>query len=260
MGSNDQLSRIQVDAFSDLSLSHGFYTRLGGVSPAPFHTLNVSVSVGDSLENVLENRRRIAEDMGFTFANLIRVKQVHSADVVTVTPGQSLDLIEADALVTNHRGLLLAISTADCVPILMVDPQASVIAAVHAGWGGALKGVIKNTVRSMAALGAKADHIQAAIGPCIHQESYEVGHDFKDRFLEVDPTCRSFFKEQKDTLYFDLPGFVAHKLQQEHIGQIVPSTHNTYVEKELFFSHRRATHAKTTTGRQLSVIGIRKSP
>lgn len=248
--------KIQNQDLLNLSIRHGFYTRVGGVSPAPYNSLNISVSTGDTLENVQENRCRIAQDMGYPTGALMRVKQVHSAKVVCVTPGQATEDIEADALLTCHRGILLGMSTADCVPILMADPMTSVIAAIHAGWEGALKGVIQNTVHEMINLGANPTQIVAVIGPCIHQKNYEVGDDFRRRFLEMDPESQAFFKVIQEKLCFDLPGYVQKIIASQMIVHIHPSTHNTYTEKEAFFSHRRATHEKTATGRQLSVIGL----
>ena len=248
--------RIESPLFKDCPIDHGFFTRMGGLSPEPYDSLNCSTSTGDTPQNVDHNLNVIAKEVGYRREDLYLIHQVHSADVVVVTPGLKTVSTDADALVTNYPGLLLGIKTADCVPILLVDPVARVIGAVHAGWGGALKGIMATTVQAMQVLGAVPQEIRAAIGPCIHSEHYEVGDDFRDRFLEADPESDPFFLRTPVSLYFDLPGFVAHKLRQVGLTQISPSIYNTYAEKTLFFSHRRATHEKTTTGRQLSVIGL----
>lgn len=249
--------KVESPLFTDCPVDHGFFTRLGGVSPEPYDSLNCSISTGDTLKNVQHNLAHIATSVGYKPDQLYLIHQVHSAEVVVVTPGLETKDLDADALVTNHPGVLLGIKTADCVPILLVDPGARVIGAVHAGWGGALKGIVEATVNAMVDLGAVSREIRAAIGPCIHSEQYEVGEEFRDQFLKADPASDPFFLRTHETLFFDLPGFMYHKLQAAGVHLIEPSRHNTYAEKTLFYSHRRATHEKTTTGRQLSVIGLK---
>jgi YfiH family protein len=195
---------------------------------------------------------------------LVRVKQVHSPDVKTVTADWRGDPPEADAMVTDLPGLVLGIVTADCAPVLLADREAGVIGAAHAGWRGANRGVIANTVAAMAALGARPDKIVAAIGPCIAQASYEVDAPFREQFeLEDAP----FFRAGRSGHWqFDLPGYVAARLEQAGVGWIESLNRDTYAEAGLFHSYRRASHrpgntgataGETSDGRQISLIALR---
>ena len=185
--------------------------------------------------------------------SLVRAKQVHSADVKIVTQAWD-DPPEADALVTNKTGLALGIVTADCAPVLLADPHAGVIGAAHAGWRGALNGVIENTVAAMVSLGASIDSIGAAIGPTIAQDSYEVDQAFRDQFEESDG--RFFQPGREGHLQFDLPAYVAQRLGLAGVGLVEDLREDTYTQPARFFSFRRATHRNEPTGgRQLSVIG-----
>jgi polyphenol oxidase len=189
-------------------------------------------------------------------AALVRVRQVHSPDAVTVSGSWSDDPPEADALVTDRAGLVLGIVTADCAPVLLADRGAGVIGAAHAGWRGATRGVIANTVAAMAALGARPEKISAVIGPCIAQASYEVDGPFRDRF---GPGDAQFFRSGRAGHWqFDLPGYVAARLEQAGVGWIESLNRDTYAEAALFHSYRRATHRKQKTGgRQISLIALR---
>lgn len=188
-------------------------------------------------------------------APLVLAKQVHSPDAVAVTGPWSGAPPAADALVTDRRGLLLGVVTADCAPVLLADRQAGVIGAAHAGWRGALAGVIASTVAAMEALGARADRISAAIGPCIAQASYEVDAAMRDRFpLQAH---RFFRPEAPGRWRFDLPGFVVARLGEAGVGTIEALGEDTYAQPGRFFSFRRATHrGEPTGGRQTSVIGL----
>lgn len=189
---------------------------------------------------------------------LIRVRQVHSTDVITVSdslawPGNNLP--EADALVTNMPGCLLAVVTADCAPVLLADMKVGVVGAAHAGWRGAVGGVLENTIVAMEALGANRANIAAVIGPCIAQANYEVDSAFKTQFCDADA---SFFVEgRRDHWHFDLPAYSTHRLKQADIGYIDDARLDTYADDDRFYSYRRATHRKEPTeGRQISVIGL----
>ncbi|OBX19916.1 hypothetical protein A9995_05035 [Erythrobacter sp. QSSC1-22B] len=187
---------------------------------------------------------------------LIRVKQVHSPAVATVTGAWSGVPPEADAMVTDRAGLVLGIVTADCAPVLFADFDAGVVGAAHAGWRGAIQGVIANTVAAMAALGARPEKIVAVIGPCIAPESYEVDAPFRAHFAETDA---QFFRAGRAGHWqFDLPGYVASRLEQAGVGWIESLNLDTYAEKAMFHSYRRASHSgETTGGRQISLIGLR---
>lgn len=224
---------------------HGFGTRKGGVSTGVYDSLNCGWSSGDSLEHVAENRRRIAAALCVMPEALLTCYQVHSPIVVTVkAPWPASDRPQADAMVTAQPGLALGVLTADCVPLLLADTQAGVVGAAHAGWRGAMQGIVGETVAAMQALGAKPDRIVAAIGPCIWQESYEVGPDFAAPFLAQTIQNERFFRPAPRPQHqlFDLPGYVAARLEASGVAAISTSVGNTYTESEDYFSFRRNTH------------------
>ncbi len=240
-----------------LGIHHGFFGRAAGRSEGEFAGANMSTSVGDAPDAVAANRRSAAEAIGFS-SPLQLLKQVHSADVVTLTellsePGT----VAADALVTDRPGLLLAILTADCTPILLADPEAGVIGAAHAGWRGAVDGIVSNTIAAMRTLGADTARIVAAIGPTITQPNYEVGEQFRADFLALHPEGDLFFTTPPGKrAHFDLPGFVEDQIRRAGVGTIDRVGACTYAHPDRYFSHRYATHQGTRTGRQVSVIGL----
>ena len=238
-------------------VAHGFLTREGGVSAGLVAGLNVGRGAGDDGDAVAENRRRAAEAV-LPGARLVTVYQVHSPDCVTVTEPWAEDgeRPHADALVTDRPGLLLGIVTADCAPVLFADKHAGVIGAAHAGWKGAHGGVIESTVAAMERLGARRDRIAAAIGPCIAQESYEVGEDFRASF---GPDDARFFAPgtRPGHLQFALEAYVAEQLRRAGVGTVDPLGLDTYGDPARFFSYRRATHlGEANYGRQFSLIGL----
>jgi YfiH family protein len=188
--------------------------------------------------------------------DLVTVKQRHTADVVVVhAPFAAGDAPVADAMVTDRPGVALGIHTADCAPVLLADPAAGVIGAAHAGWRGALDGVIASTVAAMAAAGAVPARIVAAVGPCIGQASYEVGEEFRAAFLARDPGFDAFFDRSRAKPHFDLPRFVASRLRAAGIGMVAVHGGDTLADASLFFSFRRGTlHGRPENGRQLSAI------
>ncbi len=237
---------------------HGFFTRRGGVSAGPFTSLNCSLSSQDDPAAVLENRARAARRLGVDPARLVGLTQVHGTHVVTVTeawaPGQGE---AADAMVTNRPGLGLGIVTADCAPVLFADSDGVIVGAAHAGWRGAMAGVLEATVAAMVALGTSAARISVAVGPCIAQSSYEVGPDLRDAVLARAPADAAFFAagRQPDKWQFDLAGYCAARLRGAGVGRIVVTGHDTLTQEERFFSHRRRTLAKSgPIGHQISVI------
>lgn len=238
-------------------LRHGFFTRRGGASSGVFAGLNCGTGSSDQAHAVRINRGRAAEAMGVTPENLVSVHQTHSADAVTLSqpPAQGT---RGDAMVTATPGLALAVLTADCQPVLMADVEAGVVAAVHAGWRGALDGVLENTVDAMVALGARRERIVAVIGPTISQGCYEVGPEFLDTFMESDPQNSRFFAQgSDDRLLFDLPGFGLHRLRAAGIGDAEWTRHCTYSRPEQFYSYRRALHeGKADYGRLVSAIRL----
>ncbi|MGB0960158.1 MAG: peptidoglycan editing factor PgeF [Halocynthiibacter sp.] len=234
---------------------HGFFTRLGGVSDGIHQGLNCGYGSDDTHFAVTQNRAKVAAYMDVAPQNLVTVHQYHSADVVTVTTPFHAPP-KADAMVTNTAGIALGILTADCQPVLFHDPQTGVIGAAHAGWKGAIAGVLENTVEAMLALGAKRDSIHATIGPCISQTAYEVGPDFRDAFMEKATDHGSFFtKGTGDRYLFDLPGFGLSRLKAAGIQHANWCQHCTLQDEERFFSYRRSTKTGTSDyGRLISVI------
>jgi polyphenol oxidase len=235
---------------------HGFFTRAGGVSEGIFHGLNVGLGSGDSAEAVHENRRRVAAWMGVAPDRLVTVHQCHSPDVVVVEAPFTGARPSADALVTRQPGLALGVLAADCGPVLFADADAQVVGAAHAGWKGALTGVIENTIAAMERLGAARERIQAVLGPSISQENYEVGPEFVARFTEDDSGNARYFQPAAKTghAFFDLNRYTVDRLARAGVRAEALSR-CTYADEAGFFSYRRATHrGERDYGRQISAI------
>lgn len=237
-------------------VKHGFFGREGGVSTGIYASLNAGTGSGDDPAKVLENRARIAAAFSIGRDHLCGVHQVHSADAVFIDAPWTGERPRADALVTTTPNLAISILTADCTPILFADTEAGVIGAAHAGWRGAVGGVIENTVRLMVDHGAQRARIAAAIGPCIHQASYEVGPEFEAEFLKGDASFARFFVPGAgDRLHFDLPNFCAARLTASGVQTIEALQLDTYAESKRLHSHRRSVHEKAGDyGRNCSVI------
>jgi polyphenol oxidase len=235
---------ISLAALNDAaSIRHAFFTREGGVSAGLFGSLNCGFGSGDAPEKVAENRARAMAALDLAPDRLVTCHQVHSPDVVTVAaPWRREDNPRADALVTNCRGIALGILTADCVPVLFADADAGVIGAAHAGWKGALGGVVAATVAAMARLGAAPGRMRAAIGPCIAQRSYEVGPEFPAPFLAEDSGNGDFFAPARRAghFMFDIAGYVERRLIAAGVGAIQRAPCDTVAEETRFFSYRRA--------------------
>ena len=238
-------------------LRHGFFGRAGGASSGVFQGLNCGHGSSDQTEAVTINRARVAEAMGVAPEALIGVHQVHSAEVLTVTAPPAA-AVRADALVTATPGLALTVLTADCQPVLLADPEAQVIGAAHAGWKGAIGGILEATVEAMAALGAEPSCIRAVIGPTISQQAYEVGPDFFDAVMAADDTAARFFAAGTgDRLHFDLPGYGLSRLRAAGVAQAEWTRHCTYAEPDRFFSYRRSVHQKEADyGRLIATIRL----
>lgn len=239
-------------------IPHGFLGRRGGVSIGECAGLNVGLGSADDPEAVRENRHRALSAVA-PGAALVTVYQIHSPDVAIVdTPWPDDARPRADAMVTNRPGLALGIVTADCTPVLLADVDAGVIGAAHAGWKGALAGVLAKTVAAMERLGARRDRIAAAIGPTIARRSYEVDEAFLRRFVETDADNGRFFADGRAGHHqFDLEGFVVARLAEAGITQIEAPGLDTYGDADRFFSYRRATHrAEADYGRQMSLIAL----
>lgn len=247
------LDRVTHPALAPLR--HGFFGRAGGASSGVFAGLNCGLSSSDQDEAVLLNRTRAAAALGIGPDTLAGLRQVHSARVVTADAAQRP---EADALVTDRPGIGLAVLTADCQPVLFADTEAAVIGAAHAGWKGALAGVLEATVAAMVALGARASRIKAVIGPTISQAAYEIGPEFHANFTQQDPDSERFFVHDRDGhARFDLPGYGLDRLRRAGVEQAFWSGHCTYGDPARFFSCRRAAHAgEADFGRLISIIRL----
>lgn len=252
---------LQARSLSALpGIRHGFFTRAGGVSDGVYRSLNGGVGSSDAPANVAENRTRMAASLGVTAERLLTCYQIHSANVaVADSPWTQATRPRADAIVTRTPGLAIGVSTADCGPVLLADPQARVLGAAHAGWRGALTGVIEATVSAMEALGAARSRLVAVAGPMIRQSNYEVGQDLIDRFLAADPANARFFApgQRAGHALFDLAGFVVDRLQRAGVGAVEDLGHCTYADAERFYSYRRATHrAEPDYGRHVNAIAL----
>jgi YfiH family protein len=244
---------VPFETAARLSVRHGFFGRRGGVSTGVYDSLNTSDTGGDNPESAAANRAAIATALGFTDNKLTLAAQIHSNAVLQVT-APSAERPQGDALVTAEPGILLGILTADCVPVLFCDPVAGVIGAAHAGWKGAVGGIVANTVAAMQTLGARPERIAAAIGPAISGVNYEVGPDFA---AALPPAAAAFvFTPAGGREHFDLPAFVLSQLEAAGLASVESVGACTYARPDLYFSHRYATHHGATTGRQLAVIGL----
>lgn len=246
-----------------LSIRHGFFTRQGGVSEGVFASLNCGLGSSDDPGRVAANRKTAVETLDVPVHCLATVHQQHTATVAVIgadwAPGQPP--VVADAMVTDRSGIALGILTADCAPVLLADRKANVIAAVHAGWRGALGGILGNTVQAMVALGAKTSRIAAAVGPCIAQRSYEVGPEFPAPFLGQDPDNHFFFiaSSREGRYFFDLPGYVARTLAKASVSEVARTPCDTFREESRFFSYRRAMlKGESDYGRNLSAIVLER--
>lgn len=252
---------ITLDALNDLSgIRHAFFTRQGGVSTGLYASLNCGYGSGDIPEAVAENRARAAARLGVAADRLSGVYQTHSATCVTLeAPIRRGEAPRADAMVTRVPGLALGILSADCAPVLFADARARVIGAAHAGWKGAFGGVLEATLEAMAALGADPRRTVATIGPCIARKSYEVGPEFRARFIEADEANGAFFEPsaRPGHAMFDLPGYVGHRLSRAGVAQVAAAGNDTAAEAGLFFSYRRSVlSGEPDYGRGLSAIAI----
>ena len=224
-------------------IAHGFFGREGGVSEGQYASLNVGQGSQDQSENITENRSRVATALGTTEDKLLSLSQIHSTEVLIVDAPFNGTLPKADGLVTKTPNLAISTLAADCGPVLFCDPQARIIGACHAGWRGALAGITTDTIRAMESLGAQRENICAVLGPCISQDSYEVGHDYRDSFVAENEAHDRFFRlgpNQKP--HFDLKRFILAKIRKDGVMQIDALPDCTYAQPEAYFSYRYNTH------------------
>jgi YfiH family protein len=249
-----------LPALRQPGLRHAFFTRRGGVSTGVYDSLNGGVGSRDAPEAVAENRARMAAALGLAPDRLVVPYQVHSAEAATISAPWAPDARpRCDALVTATPGLALAVTGADCGMVLFADAEARVVGAAHAGWKGALGGVVEATVAAMARLGAAPSRIRAALGPCIAQASYEVGPEFAAAFAEADPGSARFFipSVEDGRSMFDLHGYIGERAARAGVGEFEDSGLDAYADEARFFSYRRTTHRREPDyGRLVSAIAL----
>ena len=252
---------LQKAIGSGLQIRHGFFTAKGGVSTGVYKSLNCGFGSQDDRARIEENRRRVAASLGFKPDRMFGLLQNHSPDCVFIDAGSNASTAarpQADAMVTGTPDHAISILTADCVPVLLAAPSAGLVGAAHAGWRGAVSGIVATTVAMMIDRGAAYRHIEAVIGPAIQQKNYEVGEDFRSLVLSSNPDAKILFVHRRKEKYlFNLPGFVEMLLRAAGIQRVHNLNIDTYGESSGLFSHRQAMHAASPdSGRQISVIGI----
>lgn len=244
-------------------IKHGFFTRNGGVSSGLYGSLNCSPGSSDAIDNVMQNRQKVLDalEMGEK-STLYGLNQIHSTCVFTIKKGMPSSLQkgfrDGDAMITMDKGVALSVLTADCSPVLFSASNIPIVAAAHAGWGGAVKGIIANVVDEMCKLGAEKQAITACIGPTIQQQSYQVREDFIQQLNDLsDFNTNEFLDKRAGHVYFDLPKYIETQCQRSGIGQVENLDLDTYALEDEFFSFRRNTHAgEKDYGRHISVIGL----
>ncbi|WP_274426558.1 peptidoglycan editing factor PgeF [Chelativorans sp. YIM 93263] len=252
----DPLRSPLLDQARASGIRHGFFTRAGGVSKGIYAGLNVGLGSDDSADAVRENRHRVTMWMGVPEDHLVTLHQHHSADVLVVEVPFGDKRPKADALVTRKPGLALGVLAADCGPILFADPQAQVVGAAHAGWKGALTGVLENTIAAMERLDARRERILAVLGPSISQQNYEVGPEFVERFEKADADNSRYFRPsgKQGHAFFDLRLYTLDRLLRAGV-RAEALDRCTYADDASFFSYRRSTHrGEKDYGRQISAI------
>ena len=240
-------------------ITHGFFGRQGGVSEGQYSSLNLGYDSQDQYTHITHNRMRVTRALGTSEPNLLSLSQIHSTEVLIVDAPFVGSLPKADGIVTKTPKLAISALAADCGPVLFCDPNARVIGACHAGWRGALAGITTETLRAMESLGANRESIHAVLGPCISQDSYEVGHDYRDSFVAEDESYDRFFRlgpNQKP--HFDLKRFILAKLRSDGLIRIEALPDCTYAQPEAYFSYRYNTHKGVGDyGRNISAIMLK---
>lgn len=260
------MERITTENLSQVSgVAHGFYTRKGGVSKGFFSSANFSLRPPELAENVKENHRLLLQDMGGGFKQTIVLSQKHTNKVVFVDEEwdnrvkSDKTLLVADGLITQRKNILIGVLTADCVPLLIAARDASVVAAIHVGWRGALDGIVDSALKALLKI-VPADSLVASLGPCLQQHHFEVGPEFLSAFLQKHMSSRGFFLRKENKIFFNLDAFIRFQLQAHSVSNVKLCHLDTYSDPDRFFSYRRTTHKNETSfGCQISVIGIKSA-
>ena len=242
-----------------LEISHGFFNRNGGVSEGIYKSLNCGTGSKDTKNNIKKNLKIVKKKISKKSKEIFLVKQIHSNKFIFLSKNTKIKnrSINADAIITEREKLPIGILTADCVPLLLFDKRRKIIAAIHAGWRGALKGIINKVIKFMLKKGCSIKHITAAIGPSINPKNYNVKIDFKDKFIKKHKKNKIFFKNRNKLIYFDLPNYIKSQLKFNKISKIDMINIDTYEKKNNFFSARRSLKSKQDDyGRNISIIMI----
>ena len=240
-------------------LKHGFFNSKGGVSKGIYKSLNCGPGSKDRKKSVNKNLEIVRRKIGKKAQKIFLVNQIHSGKFLYLNKNRNLikKKIKADAIITNQKRLPIAVLTADCVPLLLYDSKEKIIAAIHAGWKGAFKGIINNVIKFMLKKGCETKNITVSIGPCIGQKNYNVGEDFKNKFIKKHKKNKIFFKNKKKLIYFDLPNYVKTQLKSQKINRIDMIKIDTFDKKNNFFSARRSLKLNLNDyGRNISIIMI----
>lgn len=252
---------LEAQNLENQNIAHAFFTRKGGFSNGIYESLNGGLGSNDNKDHVLQNRARMAQVLDVEPTHFLTLHQIHSNIALKVeAPWHHSQNPQADAMVTTQKGIAIAVASADCTPVLFADTSASVIGAAHAGWKGAKAGILQSTIQAMEKCGASRKNISAAIGPHIRQQSYEVGQEFFDAFIQDNASYTRYFldADRKNHFWFDLSGYVVHQLHQAGIENIEDCRLDTYSQNEYFFSHRRSVHNNEGDyGRLYSAIVLR---
>ena len=250
---------IRSNHLQNDTITHGFFTRVGGASTSIYQGLNVGLGSDDERETVLENRHRVAQSMGVTDEKLMMVYQVHSSDVAFADkPWKMEDRPKLDAMVSSTPEIAIGVMTADCGPVLFSDAENGIVGAAHAGWKGATGGILENTISAMETIGAERNNIVAVLGPTISQKHYEVGPEFVENILSLNSNNDTYFIPSKNEHHamFDLPTYIVDRLNADGVKASWTGD-CTYADEEQFFSYRRKTHRdEADYGRQISVIKV----
>ncbi len=249
---------ISKRLFKQKKIVHGFFNRIGGKSKGIYKSLNCGLGSNDTKKNVKKNLEIVKNRICRNSENIFLLNQIHSNRFIFLKKKSKFKKkIDADAVITDQKKMPIAILTADCVPVLLYDNKKNMIAAIHAGWRGAFKGIINKVINFMLKKGCKRNNIIAAIGPCIQQNSYSVGEDFRNKFVKKNSKNKIFFKRKKRLLYFDLPKFIKSELKSNKITNIDTVNIDTFDKKNNFFSARRSIRLKHDDyGRNISIIMI----
>ncbi len=235
--------------------THGFFTKKGGVSEGIYKSLNCGLSSNDKKDNILENREKISKALNFDHKKLVIADQTHSSDVEIIDKYEKT--LKCDAIISLSNTITLGVLTADCCPVLVAHKKRYLVAVIHLGWKGLYNGIIENFFQKLRPLNIEKNDLIFALGPCIGHNSYQVGIDFKNKFVKKDLETNNFFKKFNNKNFFDLRGYAKKKLTKMGASNIWCSDHDTYKQNDIFFSYRFSFHNKFSDyGRMLSVIKI----